>query len=458
MDLPREFLQRMAPLLGDNMTAFQEAYTAPLRRGLRVNSAVISPKDFTALFPLPLQPSPFSPDSFYLDAPHKAGSDPLHHAGGYYMQEPSASSAVTVLNPHRDEKILDLCAAPGGKSGQIAAALGDTGLLWSHEYVPSRAQILRQNLERLGVRRHVITTGETSRLCEALPDFFDAILVDAPCSGEGMFRKEPQALTEWSPDNIQLCAARQATVLDNAAIALRPGGRMVYSTCTFAPEENEATVAAFLHRHPDFTLEPIVVEWGQPGYSFDEIKAFATVEYCTADLRYCRRIFPHQGGEGHFIALLRRQADAIAAPPPITPLPCDKNAAAAAALYADCFYAPPEGAFFTSGDTVRLLPPELPSLKGLPILCAGIPIAQICKNRLEPCHGAFAATVLANCRHKIEFHLHDPQLIAFLQGQELSLSDGKGWTAVGVAGLTAGFGKNTGGKLKNRYPKGLRLL
>ena len=193
MHLPHEFIDRMELLIGDDWAAFLAAYDAPLRRGLRVNTAKISAKEFCTLFPLPLTPSPFAADALYLDEPHKAGSDPLHHAGAYYMQEPSAASAVTVLAPKPHEKILDLCAAPGGKSTQILAALGDSGLLWSNEYAPARARSLEQNLERCGARRQVTSNSNTARLCEALTDCFDAVLVDAPCSGEGMFRKEPQA-------------------------------------------------------------------------------------------------------------------------------------------------------------------------------------------------------------------------------------------------------------------------
>lgn len=459
MHLPHEFIDRMELLIGDDWAAFLAAYDAPLRRGLRVNTAKISAKEFCTLFPLPLTPSPFAADAFYLDEPHKAGSDPLHHAGAYYMQEPSAASAVTVLAPKPHEKILDLCAAPGGKSTQILAALGDSGLLWSNEYAPARARILEQNLERCGARRQVISNSNTARLCEALTDCFDAVLVDAPCSGEGMFRKEPQALTEWSVDNIRLCAARQTEILHNASLAVRPGGRLVYSTCTFAPEENEAVIARFLADHPDFSLVPITVPWGTPAFDFDRIRAFTDVDTCAADLAGCRRIFPQHGGEGHFIALLHRSEDAPVNPPrSYTPPAKDTNRAAARELYSECFISPPIGEFVTFGDCVRLLPPDLPDLTGLNILSAGIRVAEVCKNRLEPCHGAFLATSLADCRRAVSLAHDDPRLTAFLHGEELPLDGEKGWTAIGVGDLPVGFGKCAGRKLKNRYPKGLRLL
>ena len=457
MELPQEFERRMERLPGDLLPAMQTAYAQPLRRGLRVNTLKTTPEQLCALFPQSLTPAPFSPLCFYADAPFKAGSDPLHHAGAYYMQEPSAASAVTVLAPCPGEKILDLCAAPGGKSTQIAAALGHTGLLWCNEYVPARAKILLQNLERCGVRRAVVSNSDTGRLSEALPGYFDGVLVDAPCSGEGMFRKEPQALAGWSVDNIRLCAARQDAILDAAAGMLRPGGRLVYSTCTFAPEENELAVARFLNRHPEFAVEPITVDWGCPGFPAAALTAFGDAA-CSADLTGCRRIFPHQGGEGHFIARLRKSAAAPARSPALYVPPVrDVHREAARALYEDCFADTPEGVFVTVGDTVRLLPPELPELKGTGTLAAGLAVAQVCKNRLEPCHAAFAAARSASCRQRLSLPLSDPRLTAYLHGAEIPTDTG-GYTAVAVAGIPLGFGKASGGRLKNRYPKGLRTL
>ncbi len=459
MELPIEFCQRIQQLPGELLPRFIDAYREPLRRGLRINTSKIDTDRFCTLFPLPLTASPFAADSFYLDAAHKAGSDPLHHGGAYYMQEPSAASAVTVLNPQAGERVLDLCAAPGGKSTQILAALGNTGLLWSNEYVAARAKILAQNMERMGGRRVVISNSDTARLCERLQGCFDAVLVDAPCSGEGMFRKEPQALAEWSIDNIRLCATRQAEILHNAAMAVRAGGRLVYSTCTFAPEENEGVIAAFLAQHADFTLLPIDVAWGSPAFAFEDVRRFMPIEQCAADLTRCRRILPHEGGEGHFIALLQRQGDAPYTTPPLyTPPARDPHRDATAALYADNFIAPPQGSFVTIGDYVRLLPPDMPDISGCGVIAAGFAVAEVCKNRLEPCHAAYLATTLADCRRTAQFGIDDPRLFAFLHGEELHHSGERGFTAVGVEGVTVGFGKSTGDRLKNRYPKGLRLL
>ncbi len=551
MDLPREFIARMQPLLGSAWPAFAAALDAPRRRGLRVNTLKTDARTFLPLFPLPLTPAPFAPDVFCLppegDTPFKAGSDPLHHAGAYYMQEPSATVPAAVLAARPGERVLDLCAAPGGKSTQLAAAMRGKGVLWCNEYVPARARILQQNLERCGVRNAVVSSGDTGRLCRALAGWADAVLVDAPCSGEGMFRKEPQALSGWSIDNIRLCAARQDEILDNAALALRPGGRLVYSTCTFAPEEDELAVARFLRRHPDFFLVPtanntkdvspssertgsscahtasvlvptanntenvslpsertgsscahtdaVLVPTanntenvspssvrtdaayvptaglcdrtggtaappGQPGFSLSALSAFGTDGIDpAADTALCRRILPQHGGEGHFVALLYRAGDAPSADAPYRAPQNDPHAAAARALYAECFTDEPAGTFVTVGETVRLLPPDLPRSTGTGTLSAGLAVADVRRGRAEPCHAAFAAACAADCRRTVGLQPGDPRLAAFLHGEELSVPEAApGYCAVTVAGIPLGFGKVSGGRLKNRYPKGLRTL
>lgn len=458
MKLPALFEQRMQTLLQDEYSSFIGGYSLPLRRGLRINTRKISTEDFKAVFPHPLSPSPFADGSFYVDAEHKAGSDPLHHAGAYYMQEPSAASAVTVLAPQEGEKILDLCAAPGGKSTQISSLIGENGFLWSNEFVPARARILQQNLERWGVRNQVVSSKDTTPLCEGLRDYFDAVLVDAPCSGEGMFRKEPQALSEWSLDNILLCADRQDTILANAAKAVRPGGRIVYSTCTFAPEENEGAIYRFLSSHPDFVLEPISVAWGCAGFSAERIRPFCPEVDDRFDLTQCRRILPQHGGEGHFIALLRRLGDGISSCRSHSFSAKDTHRLDAEALYGECFSDIPKGCFVTFGDQVRLLPHTLPNCDGLGVLSAGVAVAHVCKNRLEPVHSIFVASQGSDCKQRINFSLGDPLLTAFLHGEEIPCNDQSGWTAVMVHGIPVGFGKASNGRLKNRYPKGLRLL
>ncbi len=462
MNLPALFETRMRRLLAHEYAAFFEPWDQPLSvRGLRINTLKITPARFEAVFPHTLCTTPFCENGRETAAQFRAGSDPLHHAGAYYMQEPSAMSAVTVLSPQPGERVLDLCAAPGGKSTQIAAALQGEGLLWANEYVPGRARVLLQNIERCGVRNSVVSCGDTARLAEALPQWFDAVLADVPCSGEGMFRKEPEAIPAWSEDNIALCAQRSREILDNAAACVRPGGRLVMSTCTFAPEENECAIIRFLHDHPDFSLVPIDVPFGRAAFDPDCILPFLPPELHafagTVDTTACRRIFPLDGGEGHFMALLSRDGDERAAVALFEPRK-DSHAALGRAVYEDCFIDAPRGTFATFGNTVHLLPPAFPQTRGINILSAGVPVAELCGERTlraEPTHAVFQAAI--GCRRVLDLPLADPRVTAFLHGEEIAC-DNSGFTGVAVSGILTGFGKASGTKLKNRYPKGLRLL
>lgn len=479
MEFPAEFCRRMERLLMGSYPDFLNAYNRSAGRGLRVNTLKCPTEDFQRLFPLPLVPSPFSSMGFVVDQPLKAGADPLHHAGAYYMQEPSAMSAVTVLDPRPGERILDLCAAPGGKTTQIASLLGENGLIWANEYVRSRAQILLQNLERCGVRNSVVSNAEPALLAAGLPGWFDGVLVDAPCSGEGMFRKEPAALEQWSADNIRLCARRQREILSNAAQMVRPGGRLVFSTCTFAPEENEWSVIRFLQARPDFELEDCGVSFGQPGFSTEQIAPFSLPEDSLPEslmpLERCRRILPQHGGEGHFVALFRRREGSAAPVAPYIPPQEDTYSNQFAKLYNECFCSAPQGRFATFGSTVRLLPEGLPDLRGLGVLAAGVAAGELRGGaaarpqraekrgpapsaRVEPCHALFMSARPEDCRSLLNLSLDDPRLVRFLRGEEIPAEDCRGWTGVAAEGIMTGFGKASCGMLKNRYPKGLRML
>lgn len=448
MQFPALFEERMRALLGHAYADFAAAFAADApARGLRINPLKATQEEALALLSEEVVPTPFSPWGFRLASDRKAGNDPLHHAGVYYRQEPSAMSAVTALAPQRGERVLDLCAAPGGKSTQIAAALNGEGLLWCNEYVRSRATALMQNLERCGVRNAVVTSLDTAVLAEHLPEAFDAVLCDAPCSGEGMFRKEPEALAQWSIDNVSLCADRQRTILDAAAKTVRPGGRLLYSTCTFAPEENEQNAAWFLATHPDFEAGDLsALPFGQPAFPVADFPQNAG-----------RRILPQHGGEGHFLALFHRKGEGKTLVSPYVPPKKDAYAAEAEALYRTTFRDEPQGTFVTVGDTVRLLPPTMPAT-ALHLLYAGVAVAEVCKNRLEPAHSIFAAKRAEECRAVISLTPADPTLAAFLHGEAIPCDDTlSGWTAVAVGNAVVGFGKAVNGTLKNRYPKGLRI-
>ncbi len=449
--LPPEFVARMRRLLGDE---FSDFYSAPPRRGLRVNTTVIAAETVAKRLPFALTPAPFSENGFFVDSNDKVGAHPLHHAGGFYMQEPSAQSAVTALAVKPGEKVLDTCAAPGGKSTAIAEALGDTGLLWCNEYVRPRAKILCQNLERMGAKNRVVTSVDVAALGDALPAFFDAVLCDVPCSGEGMFRKEPEAIPEWSIENIKTCADRGAHILDAAAKTVKPGGRLLLSTCTFAPEEDECQAAAFLRRHPEFSLVPLAVPFGRAGFSWDTVASFADdVAPCTADLTGCRRVFPADGGEGHFLALFQKSVESDeTAPKPLAVKP-QKDAHAALAEWLTTV---PDGDFVQYGDVWHLLPPNMPQTGKLPILQAGIPVAVAKKGRFEPTHTLFAAYGRA-AKQTLDLPADSDAVAAFLKGEAIAVDAAyKGYVAVLCDGAPLGFGKATAGTLKNHYPKGLR--
>lgn len=276
-----------------------------------------------------------------------------------------------------------------------------------------------------------------------------------------MFRKEPAAVLQWGESNIHRCAERQRQILAAAAQAVRPGGRLVYSTCTFAPEENECQIAWFLQQHPDYCLETWSPSFGRPAFSWDRLAPFMPPDIrvgSSLPLEHCRRIHPGQGGEGHFIALLRRKdGPEISPPPDFVYAAEDTDCKQTRLLYEECFSGPFTGRLMRFGETIRLLPEGLPSLAGLNVLGAGVAAAERRKGRVEPCHPLYAASSAADCRSCLDLGRGDPRLTAFLRGETVDAPGHAGWTAVAADGIPLGFGKATGGILKNRYPKGLRL-
>lgn len=445
LQLPTAFIQRMKEQLGTEAEEFFPKYQCPALRALRRNPLKCSQKILEESLPFPLRQAPFSPLSYYVPAEFRPGREPLHHAGAFYMQEPSAAAAVTALNPQPGERVLDLCAAPGGKSTQIAGQLSGQGLLWSNELVRGRAKILLSNMERIGVPNAVVSSCQPETLCSALQEFFDRVLVDAPCSGEGMFRRDAKAMEEWSPEHVSACAVRQKAILESAQKAVRPGGVLTYSTCTFSEEENEGVVTAFLQRHPDFHLVDTGLQGGRPA------------------LRFARRIYPMDGGEGHFVAVMRRDGKT-----PDTTFSASGQAFSTAAeqLAASLYKGTCPGVPAQVGERLYLLPEGLPPLQGLGVLRAGILLGEAKpvhrKNappRLEPAHAAFLASRPEQLRQCLQLVHDDPRVFAFLRGEEIEVPDTfRGYCGVSVAGVTVGFGKCSGGRLKNHYPKGLRML
>ncbi|WP_417025841.1 RsmB/NOP family class I SAM-dependent RNA methyltransferase [Candidatus Allofournierella excrementavium] len=450
---PEYFEARERALLGERFDALFAASEAPAR-GLTVNGLRCTPDWLARRLNVPLTPSPFCEAGFVLgDRELRLGKHPYHHGGAIYLQEPSASAPAALLEVQPGQRVLDMCAAPGGKSSQLAAALKGQGVLVSNEYEPARAQALMSNLERMGPVNSVITTGDTARLAAALPGWFDRVLVDAPCSGEGLFRKEPQAVAQHSPALVARCAALGAEILENAATVLAPGGLLVYSTCTFAPEEDEGQIGHFLALHPEFELLDCGVSFGAPG----EENRCGEHPFPAG---LTRRIWPAQGGEGHFMAKLRKSPDAPAAvskrtKPARPPKPCAEWLAFAA----EYFPALKEQSAQAAGERL-FLPPQGWQGEGLKLSIArcGVTLGRAQKGRFEPDHHLFMAFG-PECENREELTLNDPRTEAWLRGEEIEAVTAKnGWCAVLVDGLPLGGGKVSGDRVKNHYPKALRNL
>ena len=416
------YFERMRAQLSD-FAAYRACLSQPPYRGIRVNTLKISPDAFREIAPFALAPAAWEPNGFLISE-EKPGKYFYHDAGLYYVQEPSAMCAVPLLGARPGERVLDLCSAPGGKGTQIAQAMQGKGLLVLNEKMPDRAKVLLQNVERMGVANAVVTCAEPSELAARLPAFFDRILVDAPCSGEGMLRKEPAAAENWSEENVLMCAERQKKILESAVSMLAPGGTLVYSTCTFAPEEDEETADWLVRAFPELT--------------------------CTEQ----KKIYPHrERGEGHFAArFIKEDGERAAFRAP--KLPADRAAVAAYRAFAgDFLRRPPEGTFASFGNSLCLLPGEVFPLGGLRVLRCGLQLGTMEGRRFVPAH----ALALGVPRQDIAALCNYPQedIARYLHGEELPAAELRGWCAVAYEGWPIGLGKSSA-SMKNHYPKGLR--
>lgn len=495
--LPEDFVNRMKEMLREEYPAFYESYEKPRYQALRVNPLKAESRKFDAIAPFSLAPVPWAADGFYYAASDTPGRHPYHEAGVYYIQEPSAMAPVEYLTLPlaaeqtaaaagadagiRDgadngksvavgdgERILDLCAAPGGKSTQIAAAMRGNGILVSNEIHPARAKILSENVERMGICNAMVTNETPQHLAEHFTEYFTRILVDAPCSGEGMFRKNEEACGQWSLDNVKLCADRQDEILDCAAAMLSQGGRLVYSTCTFAPAENEGSVSRFLDRHPEFYIEKVAPAEGMapgvPAWGDGRAELLATI-----------RLWPHRlRGEGHYLAVLRKtgslgndsgyaangEENGILARDIKTPgkgcveyLEFAETSFTKAGMKRFAY----EGAkYIKFGDQLYLVPQGMPSVKGLKVLRPGLHLGTVKKGRFEPSHALALATKTGEVLHTADLPADSREIRGYLNGETFPAEGEKGWYLVTVDGYSAGWGKLTGGVMKNHYPKGLR--
>ena len=523
--LPEEFVSRVRAILGDEYDEFAASYDREPRRGLRVNTLKIAVQEFMKLHMdessapvengndgcanadpesrFKLKPIPWCTSGFYYDEETRPGKNPLHEAGLYYIQEPSAMAVAEISGAIPGERILDLCAAPGGKTTALACMMKGEGLLISNEINASRARILSSNVERMGITNCIVTNESPESLALKFPSFFDRIIVDAPCSGEGMFLKEEQALTGWSTDNVKLCADRQQSIMECASKMLCEGGTIVYSTCTFAPEEDEGTVAHFLNDHRNYHVKDMMTDPGSfsngnsaylDTVSFDYDKTLA------GELSRTIRLWPHKvEGEGHFIAVLKQDGTPS---PKVCTDKIEKTDAAKLKLlheFADDFLIAKhinaglsksqDPRIISFGEELYLIPDML-SLKRLKVLRPGLDLGTVKKDRFEPSHAlALAAAwcgasnsedeeeggdslhlirshAICAC-YSVDFAADEKRIIDYLKGGTLVLTDEtarsaesiskiRGWALITVCGFPLGWAKASGGTFKNHYPKGLR--
>ena len=471
--LPSEFKKRMRNLLGGESDAlFEEIENGVAVRSFRINEIKLSVEGIAENAPeIDKKPMSFPNGAYYTDEEHP-GSLPCHHAGMIYMQDPSAMATVHAVKIPKGVKILDSCSAPGGKTTQLAAFAGENGVVVANEYEAKRCRILQSNVERMGCKNTVVVNLDTAVLAETYPETFDVVLCDAPCSGEGMFRKNELAVGEWSIENVEMCAERQREILSNVVKCVKSGGMLIYSTCTFSLEENEMNVSWLLDTYPEFKLLP--VEEGLRAVTSDGI----TYEGCSYDMTVCRRFYPHVSkGEGQFIALFQRVGDSEAVVAKTvkndkkkksSPEKRDKAEAELLAAASD-FLKENLRIGFENGTAYTLvalggkayLKPDI-DLPKYGVFAAGVCVGEMIGKRFVPHHQLFSAFGRDFLRRIILTEI-DKETYDYLRGMEIGV-DGKleaegkreGYAAVLVNGSPLGGGKISGGVCKNHYPKGLR--
>jgi NOL1/NOP2/sun family putative RNA methylase len=479
--LPVEFVERMKALLKAEFPAFMASYTETRFYGLRVNTLKVSLARFKQISPFIISPIPWTEEGFYYEEGVRPGKHPYYNAGLYYIQEPSAMAPVELLDIQQGDKVLDLCAAPGGKSTQMAAKLQGSGILVVNDNHNDRIKALVKNLELFGVRNAVVLNELPQRLTRVFAGYFDKILVDAPCSGEGMFRKEEDMAKQWTPLSVEKYADMQRDILLNAAQMLTPGGRLVYSTCTFSPEENEGIIAEFIVGNPDFELVPIGANRGfAPGRSDwlpqDQawIKGVSDEELLS--INGTARIWPHLlQGEGHFLAVLQRIGEKLSDSSKkglqdkinvnqhaidLTPWRNFSSEQLCAAF---------TGVEVMYGEHLYLLPEGLPSLDGIKVIKPGWYIGSVRKNRFEPSHALAMGLKAEEAVRMLSLTAESDAAVRYLKGETLIVDESmirrlhpdtslKGFCLVCIDGFSVGWAKWQDGLIKNEYPAGWRWI
>ncbi len=421
-ELPEEFLARMRAVLGASFDKFLQSYSRPPERAVRVNTLKISVEEFKNISPFPLENVPWEESGFYTPC-EGLGKTPFHSAGLYYVQEPSAMSVAPKLEAGAGERVLDLCSAPGGKGTRLAEGMRGEGIIFLNEINFSRAGILSSNVERMGIGNAVVTCAPPEKLAEELGEYFDKILVDAPCSGEGMFKKEKNAIPEWSEANVAMCAVRQREILDSAYKMLAGGGRLVYSTCTFAPEEDELCVGDFIKKYPDCRLLS------------------------------CEKLYPHEvRGEGHFVAVIEKSGSVRRDLRFVKPAFGDRKLNAEYRKWESENLKVTFENLHAVGDTLYSLPEGMPAVSAR-ILRAGVRLGVFIKGRFEPDH---SLAMYLNKEQAEGIELDENGALNYLKGLTFE-AEGRGWKLALYKGFPLGWCKVSCGTAKNKLPKGLRI-
>lgn len=454
--LPENFLNRMQEMLADEYDDFIDSYNRDKYQALRINTLKTTKEKFLNITKFHLSEVEWVDTGFYYEKEDFPGKHPYHEAGVYYIQEPSAMASAEVLQAMPGEKILDLCSAPGGKSTQIASMMKGEGILICNEIIASRAVVLSENIERMGIRNAIVTNESSDKLAEIFNEYFDRIMVDAPCSGEGMFRKNENAHEEWSMENVRICAERQKMILENAASMLKPGGRIVYSTCTFAPQEDEQVICDFIKEHREYIIEEVKLN------GIDERGQVKWCEEAVEGIENTIRLWPHKiKGEGHYVAVLKKNSECPegyegSSKYGLIKGISEKECKECVQFLKDNLNVSLKGQYIKFGDHIYLVPENTPSLNKLKVLRPGLHLGTIKKNRFEPSHSLALALGEEDVRNSVNFGIDDKEVYEYISGQTFDFDGEKGWYLINVDGYSLGWGKASGGIMKNHYPKGLR--
>lgn len=445
MKLPDLYVEKMKNMLGDEFDAYLESFEQPRYYGLRANTLKISPEELKKKVDWELEQVPWCDCGFYYDGENvRPGKSPYYSAGLYYIQEPSAMSTGAMLPVEEGDRIIDLCAAPGGKSTQAAAKLGKSGMIVSNDISPGRCKALIRNIELAGLDNCIVTSEEPKKLADKFGSFFNKIIVDAPCSGEGMFRKDENAVKSWESHKTEFCCGLQREILEAAARLLCDGGIMAYSTCTFAPEEDEGMIQEFLDKHSEFEL----LDYDKKSGFIDGRPEWANA---SDELKKSGRLMPYRvKGEGHFLCLLHKKGSQ----PPNEPL---REKAADPKLLKDYYEFEEKYLNITWRDRLTIhgsslmRVPEGLDLSGLRVMRSGAYMGELKKNRFEPSQAFAMMLRKQDCKLTLDYKLGDENLQRYMRGESFEVDCNDGWALVCLEGYPIGWGKVQKGRLKNKY-------